>query len=395
MQRLQTIARSYGTRIAAFAIAILLFIGLALGGVGWYYSVQIKSAALVVDHNEDILDLVVAAVDRNRVRLQTTLDSEEDGDWQADGVFGLDRGDSYDRVGAVVDISDESVIREYTPLTGGLRIGDKVRLDSYVFAVDPLQAHGIPFQEVTFSSPLGEFGAWSVEGSGDVWAIFVHGKGASRREALRVLPVLVEMGMPALVIDYRNDKGAPPNPDRFYRYGLTEWKELEGAAQYAMREGAEGLILIGYSMGGAIVTSFMYESSLAESVRGLVLDSPMLDFGATVDHGASQRSIPLVGLPLPGILTSVAKRLSSIRYDVDFEGSNYLTRTDQLKVPILLFQGDGDKTVPPSSSDALFEARPDLVRYVTSTGVGHVRSWNAGQTEYQAAVKEFLAEVGR
>ena len=395
MQRLQTIARSYGTRIAAFAIAVLLFIGLALGGVGWYYSDQIKSGALVVDHSVDILDLVVAAVDRDRVRLQTTLDSEDDGDWQADGVFGLDRGDSYDRVGAIVDLNEESVIREYTPLTGGLRIGDKARLDSYVFAVDPLQAHGIPFQEVSFSSPLGEFGAWSVEGSGDVWAIFVHGKGASRREALRVLPVLVEMAMPALVIDYRNDKGAPPNPDGFYRYGLTEWNEMEGAAQYALREGAEGLVLIGYSMGGAIVTSFMYESSLAESVRGLVLDSPMLDFGATVDHGASQRRIPLVGLPLPGILTSVAKRLSSIRYDVDFEGSNYLTRTNQLKVPILLFQGDGDKTVPPSSSDALFEARPDLVRYVTSTGVGHVRSWNAGQTEYQTAVKEFLAEVGR
>ena len=92
-----------------------------------------------------------------------------------------------------------------------------------------------------------------------------------------------------MLITYRDDEGAPANPDGFHRHGLTEWKDLEAGAAYALAHGAEGLILVGYSMGGAIVTSFLYESSLREKVRGVILDSPMLDFSATVDHGAGQR----------------------------------------------------------------------------------------------------------
>ncbi|MCK4828870.1 alpha/beta hydrolase, partial [bacterium] len=65
--------------------------------------------------------------------------------------------------------------------------------------------------------------------------------------------------------------------------GLTEWKDLEGAAKYAAERGAEKLILVGYSMGGAIVTNFLYRSPLAGKVLGAILDAPMLDLNATID----------------------------------------------------------------------------------------------------------------
>ena len=55
-------------------------------------------------------------------------------------------------------------------------------------------------------------------------------------------------------------------------------------------------------MGGSIVTNFLYESPLADGVAGAVLDSPMLDFGPTVDLGARHQGAP-------SFLRAVSKRI--------------------------------------------------------------------------------------
>ena len=182
----------------------------------------------------------------------------------------------------------------------------------------------------------------------------------------------------------------PANPDGYHWFGQTEWKDIEGAAQYALDHGAQELLLVGYSMGGGIVANFLYESPQADRVSGVILDAPTLDFGATVDHGAAQRSVPGLGLPIPGVLTAVAKAIASARFGIDFEAMDYLRRADELGAPVLLFHGDADRKVPIGSSDALAGARPDIVQYVRNTGVDHVRSWNAGPAAYEAAVREFV-----
>ncbi len=191
-----------------------------------------------------------------------------------------------------------------------------------------------------------------------------------------------------MVITYRNDVEAPASADGFYRYGQTEWRDLEAAADYAIQHGADELVLVGYSMGGAIVTNFLFESPLAERVRAVIFDAPMLDFGAIFDREAGERG-------LPGVLTAVSKLIVGFRFDVDWDELNYLKRADELAVPILLFHGDDDPTVPVSTSDALAEARPDIVTYVRAAGVGHVRSWNADATAYEASVRGFLERVAR
>ena len=223
----------------------------------------------------------------------------------------------------------------------------------------------------------------------------MHGHNAERGESLRILKPIAELGLPSLIITYRNDEGVPGNPDGFIRFGLTEWQDLEGASRYALDRGAEGIVLVGYSMGGGIIASFLYESPLAERVRAVVLDAPMLDFGATIDHRAPRQRLPVVDLPIPGpvmaALVPVAKTLSSLRFDVDWAAQDYLNRTDELTAPILLFHGDADLQVPVDTSDALAKARSDLVEYHRLPGVLHVRSWNADPAAYEAIVKDFLS----
>jgi len=363
----------------------------ALGGVvggGWYISDLLRAGALEPDRDPDQLDLQVVALEEGEVTLRATERASEEGDWTKDGIFGLEWAGGYGQVGAILRIDDERVVREFSVIRGAPEIGEPARLDSFAFRGDPEQAHGIGFEEVVITSELGELPAWFVDGPRDTWVIFVHGKGANRREALRMLPTAAGLGLPSLVITYRNDIEAPASADGFYRYGQTEWRDLQAAVDYALQQGAKELVLVGYSMGGAIVTNFLYESPLVERVVGVILEAPMLDFGAVFDREAGERGVP-------GFLTAVSKLIVGFRFDVDWGELNYLKRADELAVPILLFHGDDDPTVPVATSDALAEARPDIVTYIRAAGVGHVRSWNAGPAAYEASVRGFLELVAR
>ena len=366
-------------------VSITLVASVGLLGFGYYYAELLKDGALKPDREPAELDLEVAALDEGRVTLRLTDKADEDGDWTQPGTFGLEWADGYAQVGKILDRDDEQVVREFFPGQGTLRVGDVVRLDSFAFPDDPQQAHGIPFKEVTFPAELGNFPAWFVDGSDDTWAIFVHGKGANRRESLRMLPVFHQAGLPSLVITYRNDDEAPSSADGYYRQGETEWEELQAAVQYLVDRGAERLILVGYSMGGAIVTSFLLRSSLAELVVGVILDAPLLDLEAIVDEESRNRGVP-------GLLTNLGKAIAGWRFDIHWGEVDYLSRADELTVPILLFHGEADDTVFVETSDTLAEIRPDIVTYVRSAGIGHVRSWNADPAAYEATVREFVSQ---
>ena len=135
-------------------------------------------------------------------------------------------------------------------------------------------------------------------------------------------------------------------------------------------------------MGGGIVMSFLYHSPLAEHVRAVLLDSPMLDFRATVRSRAPRA---------PAIVVRFGMWVAGLRFGYDWRELDYLRRAPQLSVPILVFHGDADTRVPVSTSEALAKTRPDIVSLVRMQGIGHVRGWNAGPEAYEAKVREFLA----
>ena len=126
----------------------------------------------------------------------------------------------------------------------------------------------------------------------------------------------IAAGLPSLTIGYRNDRDAPRDPGGRYAYGATEWRDLAAAVGYAEAHGGEDVVLVGASMGGAIIASYL-EHTPDAPVGRLVLDSPMLDLGATVTYGA-KTPLPVVG-HLPDALTWSAKQIAGLRYDVDWE----------------------------------------------------------------------------
>ena len=207
---------------------------------------------------------------------------------------------------------------------------------------------------------------------------------------MAALPIFHELDMPALFINYRNDEGQPLDPSGRHQHGLTEWQDLHAAVEFALtRMGAGNVILFGHSMGGGIIMNFLHKSPLADKVAGVVMDAPVLDFNAPVDHGGRERN-------LPGFIVSTIKWMTTARFGVDWEAMDYLRSTPTSSdAPILLFHGEVDPRVPIETSSELARLRPDLVTFSAYEAAGHVESWNVDNDRYEGELREFLDTPGQ
>jgi alpha-beta hydrolase superfamily lysophospholipase len=381
-------------RLLRGAVVVVLVLALAffVGG-GWFYSGEIRDGALVSEApGPPELGTEVLAVANGSVIL--ARDPASPRELTLPGTWGLRWADGYGRVGAILAQSPGRVERAFTRLEGSPpRAGEGSAVDAYAWPADPALAAGRPAREVSYPSPLGPAPAWQVPGRLDTWVILVHGYNAARTETLRTLATVTGQGYPALAISYRNDPGAPRSSDGLRHWGATEWRDLEAATRYALGQGATGVVLAGFSMGGAVVASFLLESPLAARVRGVLLDSPALDLGEVIDYGATDRELPLLGTPVPPALTEVAKGIAGLRFGLDWGGLDYVDRAGRLAAPMLVLQQTGDPTVPVTINEQLAAARPDLVTFERFAGDGHVQSWNIDRARYERAVRAFLAQV--
>ena len=314
----------------------------------------------------------------------------DDSDWRSPGKWGLrwlgpDGTTGNGMLGDIIEHGDNFVVRRFALANGDPPHSTPASVSGNIYPDDPYLAFGIHYQTVQYETPLGMQDAWQFaqrpaqhpEVNNDTWAIFVHGLRSNPSAGLSVLHVLNELGIPSLFITYRNDKNQPQDPSGVYQYGLTEWQDVHAAVEYALSQpGAKDIVLIGQSMGGGIVAKFLYESPLASSVTGVVLDSPMLHFEETVRLGARQRNLPF-------FVTDTAKWLATLRFGLDWDSMDYLKDAHRLNAPILLIHGEADTRVPIQTSNTLAQLRPDLVTYTTYPNTTHANTWNTNSTPPQ------------
>jgi pimeloyl-ACP methyl ester carboxylesterase len=386
----------WGRRLAvALAAVVLLVVVLVFGG-GWYFAGQIDSEALATPQHASVqhYDYEIDGYADGQVQLHRRVGAQEHDPLQSDKQYGLVWPD-----GAGVLTGPPQPRSGGGPVQRALQVvagrppspGTEAALRQDVWT-DPHAAYGVAFQEVTYPCAGGECPAWFVPGKSTTWLITVHGKGASRTEPLRAMGPALHAGLPVLDLAYRNDAGAPADPAHRYGWGATEWHDLEQAVRYATDHGAQHVVLFGSSMGGAVVASFLQHSSSASLVRGVVLDAPALDLRSIVEFGAAQRRTPVIGTKIPGVVTWAAEQIAGLRYDVDWQRLDYVDGS-WLHVPLLVFHGTADGTVPISVSDRLRAAHPGLVQEVRVPGAGHVESWNVDPQGYAARESTFLGCV--
>ncbi|SDE25955.1 alpha/beta hydrolase family protein [Glycomyces harbinensis] len=296
--------RRRGLRAALISLIVILVLALgALGGAGWYFSGEV----IDVDHSASEYDLTVEAVDDATVTLPRGKHTEKPGTW------GLSWEDGQALIGDVVDSDEDSVTRALDRvLYGDLAEGTKVRVDTYGFRGDPSTALGLDFTTVDIPTDLGDMPAWHLPGDGPTWVITVHGRNADPGETLRGIDTYQSLGYPVLAVTYRNDEGAPEAPNGKHSLGAHESDDIADAVDYALANGAEDVILHGWSMGGAIVTTAARELEDPAVVKGIVLDSPVVDWNSTLDMQAADRDVIAP-------ITWAAKRIVEWRADLDFD----------------------------------------------------------------------------
>jgi len=358
---------------ALFLIAVALVVG-----VGWYFSNRLLDPI----HPRIAENLRTYAVADGRITLPATAKTRRRQIW------GVAWRGGYGQMFGSVRVSGSQISRGFRIIDGTLKPGTKVGLDVDAYPSDPRTAFAIAYRTVSVRSSLGAFPAWKVPGRGGTWVIFVHGRGATRRVALRILPTIAHLGLPSLDITYRNDLGAPQGPGGLYHLGNTEWLDLQSAAEWAVDHGAKRLVLVGWSMGGAIVSQFMHSSRLAHRVAGLILDAPVLNWNATISLGGDRAG-------LPRFESWIAGEIASHRVGINLSAFDQIRRVRDFHVPILLFHGTADTTVPIGPSEAFAAALPRFVTFVKTTGAGHVESWNVDPRRYDAAVRAFLLALTR
>lgn len=359
-----------GTTIAALIVAIVLLVAT------WVQGAAIERDWLTVSTSIDEGSAVLEEIAGGTALLTGDADVARPGVWM------IRNRDGWARLGPVVSSDEDGVRRAVLAANGAMRPGSGVRFTRIGW---PADEPPVEVEDVVLDGPLGEHAAWVMEGTDDTWVILVHGNGADRSEALRLLPVLRAAGYPAIVPTYRNDVGAPPSRGEHHGYGRDEWRDVDAAVDLALASGARDLVLVGYGSGGSIVGTFLYESREADRVVAVVLDAPVLSLGISVDEAWAPAQVP-------GFIVGWAKAMATFRYGVDWAELDHVARSAEWAPPVLILHGREDREAPLRASAEFATSRIDSTLLLTFPGAGYGASWNVDPDRYEAAVTSFLAQ---
>jgi uncharacterized protein len=370
------------------AVAVVLVVGLLHAAVGWYVGDEIVGSLRVQPPGQTTYDTEVVAFADGTI----TLDRPDEVDLVADrdAVLGLSWSGGYGQVGPTEDADGGIEVRPFALIDGTPPApGDLVDVDAFAFPADPARA-GFDHEVVRYPGPTGRLEAWYLPGESATWLVAVHGIGAPRHEFLRLADATRDLGHPTLIVSYRGDPGAPGTAGSLILAGQDEWPDVAAAVDHARQQGAEGVVVYGASMGAGLALAYAVEAE-PDDLRGLILESPNVDLREVVRLRASE-ALP-VGEPAATSLIAAGRAVASLRTGIDFDAVDYVARTEELEVPVLVFHGAMDPKIPVEVVAGFAAQRPDLIEFHRLDDGAHVRAWNEDPQAYATTVADFLGRT--
>ncbi|WP_125612809.1 alpha/beta hydrolase family protein [Specibacter cremeus] len=375
------------TGAAAAGVAAVVTATSALAG---YFARRV-----VIPEKLRLADVPVLAVIPDGPVLQIVLPATPD--TTVAGTFALyfDNGRAHAVIGRILAYvpREGSVTREVLRVEGG-----DLRAATAGWWSGSIHAHpdelGLDSSEVTLNLPGGPAPAWFVPAPGALptWAIMVHGRGGTRAEGLRAVQVAHRLGMNSLLISYRNDPEAHAAADGRYGLGLTEWEDVDVAIDHALAHGARDVVLIGYSMGGAICLQVADRGRNRGRVLALVLDAPVIDWVDVLAFQAKLNRIPeRVGRYGQFMLSHpLGRRITGLAAPVDLKSTDWVSRAVELRTPTLAIHSVDDDFVPFGPTAELARRNPEMVTFEPFSKAGHAKEWNVEPERWERVVADWL-----
>lgn len=233
---------------------------------------------------------------------------------------------------------------------------------------------GLVYEAVRFPAADGvSLHGWLLPGkAGKPLLLFAHGNAGNISHRIDNLAHFQRLGLTVFIFDYRG-------------YGLSEgqiseqgsYNDIRGALAWLQQQGwkPKQMIYFGRSLGAAVALQL----ALEKPPGGLVLESAFTSVSRMGWHH-QPLSYALFGW----------WALSS-RYD-------NLGKIDQLRCPLLLFQGDNDRIVPPKMAHQLFARAPHPKTLYLIPGADHNDTYDVGGELYweqwQIFIDQFQSTLG-
>lgn len=371
---------------AAIALGTGLLAASALGA-GWTIARR-----LTAPPTARMFNLTISDIENDDKGVQSVV-LDRTSETTANGIYNLwfEHGGWAQLSANVADRGPDRIARTITGTPPGLRLVTGQRASwSGIYYASPAEA-GLNARNITISAPAGPCPAWRIDGDPSIWAIHIHGLGSTRAGTLRGVQVATELGYTSLVVTYRNTtEGARVGTGRS-TLGHTEAADVDEAIGYAVRRGAQRIVLFGWSMGAAIARQLAVRPRHHGLITALVLDSPVLDWTETIKANCARSGLPAVAgfLAVPWLTGGPLARMVGLPEPIPLRQFDWITRADELTTPTLILHGTRDGSAPIRLSQALRDRRPNLVALETFDA-DHTLAWNSDPERWRAVVSGWL-----
>lgn len=380
-----------GTRAAVTAaVAGVAAAGVAVAGglaLGWYVATR---ATVPVRPRRFAMRLFGL----RQVGDRTAVGIEASPGHAAPGVYSVFFPGGHAVVGAVLEQDRRVVWRALDRVdSGNLAAAQWGAWSGYVYTAPHQLA--LPWHDVAIPAPNGPAPAWCFPATGTqrpaaTWAIHIHGLGSTRAGMLRGIPAFTRAGVTSLLVSYRNDGTGPHVGTGRNTLGATEAEDIDAAIAYALNQGAEQVVLVGWSMGAQIALRAAIDGPHADRVAGMIGVSPVLDWEAVLQQNCAQANLPaVVGSLATWLLANeVGARTVGLRRPIPMRSMNWLTRANEVRIPLLLLHGAQDRSVPTRTTREFAVRRPEAG--VEIFDAGHTTEWNSDPQRWERAVSNWL-----
>ena len=358
----------------------------AAAGLGWTIARRLTAPV-----GPRTFDLTIRSVEHDDNGDLIVLDRTDQ--TAADGIYNLwfDHGGWAQLSAEVVDRGPTRVARRITGTAPDFSPKvDECASWSGIYYATPADA-GFHARDITITTPAGPCPAWRIDGDLSTWAIHIHGLGSTRAGTLRGVRAATELGYTSLVVSYRNTAEGPRVGTRRSTLGHAETPDVDEAIGYAVRRGAQRIVLFGWSMGAAIALQFAGHPRHAGLIAALVLDSPVLSWAEVIKANCARSGLPAATgyLAFPWLTIGPLARTVGLPGRIPLPAFDWTSRAADLTTPTLILHGSQDDSVPLQLSQALRDARPGLVELETFDA-GHTLCWNADPDRWQKTVIRWL-----